>query len=387
MRCARNAEQFLELMQVLIFNNDMTSTYKLALIRSIMRRAVDADPLAVSEANECVCISFDALAEEFLQLYWHMRERYCAGDGTAEALVQVSSQRPNLRIHTLIENFLKQRGLAARTPFAVARQEVGFSALVRECREQVVVKNPIAYICGHEFLFEIDKKAGCVRLAHNTVLWLGRFYPILMELIESRWEAMLRSIRQNRRLLGNGSAETLRDFLFNPGRNENLSAMRGLLSQVLKKAGVSRRCFYCGCEFTSGKTPHADHFVPYSRYRDTKTFNFVLACHRCNCSKSDQLAAGDHVGNWMARNRTYAQELLEASHQRFESGMLLTAQRAFSVYRDAVRNGEPGWQESGSKPVLITQSTVNDLKRYVQEMGELAMRYQKNSDLSLKTVF
>ena len=374
MRCARNAEQFLELMQALIFNNDMTSTYKLALIRSILRRAVDADPLAVSDGNECVCISFDALAEEFLQLYWHMRERYCAGDGTAEVLVQVSNQRPNLRIYRLIEAFLSDEGLPRRTPFTAARRAPGFPHLVSDCKNQVVVKNPLAYIRGYEFLFEIDKKAGCVRVARNTALWLGRFYPILMELIESRWEAVLRSIRQNRWLLGNGSEETLRDFLFNPGRNEDLSAMR----RVLEKAQGAQTCFYCGRPFSSGKTPHADHFVPYSRYRDTKTFNFVLACHRCNCSKSDQLAAGDHVGDWMTRNRTYAQELCEASHGRFESGILLTAQRAYSVYRDAVRNGELGWERAGElRKVVISQATVNDLERYVRDMGALAEKLER----------
>jgi hypothetical protein len=41
-----------------------------------------------------------------------------------------------------------------------------------------------------------------------------------------------------------------------------------------------------------------DHFVPWSRYPVDLGHNFVLAHQSCNGSKSDRLAAGDHLARW-----------------------------------------------------------------------------------------
>ena len=48
------------------------------------------------------------------------------------------------------------------------------------------------------------------------------------------------------------------------------------------------------------------------------------------------------------------------------------------MYRDAVRNGELGWERAGElRKVVISQATVNDLERYVRDMGALAEKLER----------
>lgn len=65
---AMSEGDFLEAMQKLIFGNAMTSIYKLALIRAIVE-LVTGQPAA--KEGESICISYTALADAFLRIYWN----------------------------------------------------------------------------------------------------------------------------------------------------------------------------------------------------------------------------------------------------------------------------------------------------------------------------
>ena len=68
-----------------------------------------------------------------------------------------------------------------------------------------------------------------------------------------------------------------------------------------------RQCFYCHQELRTNL--EVDHFVPWSRYPTDLGHNFVLAHPRCNNSKSDYLAAEQHLESWSQRNRVRSVEL------------------------------------------------------------------------------
>lgn len=48
----------------------------------------------------------------------------------------------------------------------------------------------------------------------------------------------------------------------------------------------SGKCYYCKCEL--GKRYHRDHVIPLAKGGHHCRSNLVLACVRCNCSKSDK---------------------------------------------------------------------------------------------------
>src|SRR5512132_1616917 len=59
--------------------------------------------------------------------------------------------------------------------------------------------------------------------------------------------------------------------------------------------------FYCEREIRS-PADHVDHFIPWATYPVNLGHNFVLADSACNNSKSDYLAAEEHLAKWAGRN-------------------------------------------------------------------------------------
>ena len=103
---AMSEGDFLEAMQKLIFGNAMTSTYKLALIRAIVE-LVTGQPAA--KEGESICISYTALADAFLRIYWNQGRDYLTAPGKECKIAQSANQHDGvLRIQTLIDNFTKK---------------------------------------------------------------------------------------------------------------------------------------------------------------------------------------------------------------------------------------------------------------------------------------
>lgn len=87
-------------------------------------------------------------------------------------------------------------------------------------------------------------------------------------------------------------------------------------------------CFYCD-KGLSGPS-HVDHFVPWSRYADNSLDNLVVAHERCTGSKSDFLAAAEHVEKWRERSRVYEGALAQIA---VEETWEIRPERTFSVAR------------------------------------------------------
>lgn len=125
----------------------------------------------------------------------------------------------------------------------------------------------------------------------------------------------------------NGLEESpLEDFLFGAQRISLEPVRPGLLD-------VQRgRCFYCQ-KGLSGPS-HVDHFVPWSRHADNSIDNLVAAHQSCNGSKSDFLAAAEHVERWRERSRAHAADLAQiAREETWESRPDRTLSVARAIYR------------------------------------------------------
>lgn len=116
---------------------------------------------------------------------------------------------------------------------------------------------------------------------------LRKFHGLVTDLVRGAWVRHVR--RHNAGLMGVSS--DLHEFLFGSERAD-LGAVAVVLREV--QAG---RCFYCQRHLAAGAA-HVDHFVPWSRYPVDLGHNFVLAHPACNGSKSDRLAAGEHLSRW-----------------------------------------------------------------------------------------
>ena len=234
------AEDFLLAMQKLVLGNSLNTTYKLALILAVTNKAGEIEFVNQPDATHFT-ISYSEIAREFLRIYWPQARRYeRSEENSVESTVLYQSTNPgNAVVITLIRDFQQANatGDLENLTFLQAQRLPGFETLLQECLTRVVKKNPLHYIQGHEFLFEKDDAVDMIRLERNTAVFLCRFQPIIQELIFSRWEKLLRSIKKNAVFLGESSERSLREFLFFPQRtNEALATVKKVLREAFSPA-------------------------------------------------------------------------------------------------------------------------------------------------------
>ena len=154
-----------------------------------------------------------------------------------------------------------------------------------------------------DFLYENRDAGQVVRLEPGVAYCFRAFYQMITDMIEGAWSQFVQ--RRNRDFLG--PVADLRSFLFG-SRRESLDDYRPLLKDLQEG-----RCFYCERDIKS--PPDVDHFIPWRLYSLDLGHNFVLAHRTCNSSKSDLLAAEEHLERWTERNLTRREELQEGFDQ------------------------------------------------------------------------
>lgn len=170
---------------------------------------------------------------------------------------------------------------------------------------------------------------------------LRTFHPLIQQLSRTGW---VRHVRENlRNAPAIGQVDELEQFMFSSARNA-LSAAAPVLAKM-----QSKRCFYCG-ESLHGSTD-VDHFIPWVKYPRDLAHNFVLAHAGCNRSKSDMLAAQEHLENWMERNFRFGSEIA-GSLTGFLADADCSVRVARWAYEQGVAAGAHGWSNATSTELL-----------------------------------
>ena len=118
--------------------------------------------------------------------------------------------------------------------------------------------------------------------AGDTLL---KFGPLLRDVVRAEWLAFVRARNTDR-----VPQDQLAQRLFGASRI-GLGPARDALRVLDGDA-----CFYCG-----SLPRDVDHFLPWSRTFEDGRANLVLACQRCNATKSDRLAGIDPLNRWRTR--------------------------------------------------------------------------------------
>jgi 5-methylcytosine-specific restriction endonuclease McrA len=178
-----------------------------------------------------------------------------------------------------------------------------------------------------------SRRAQGLRESREIVLQPGiaycfrRFHPLLQDLVHGAWVRFVRTIPENRPLVG--EANELEQFLFG-SELTSLAAFHPILRDL--QAG---RCFYC--HRPTGRQPAVDHFIPWSRYAMDLGHNLVLADAECNTRKKDRLVSVDHLERWCARNEDRGSEL---SERLDEKGLLHDLSASLQITRWAYAQAE-----------------------------------------------
>jgi hypothetical protein len=318
--------EFLSNIQRLLSEGQFTATYKYALLLAIADICVEEG----DDDGAPFVIQTSKIAEKFIAYYWPQIRPYEGvvlrqNTGKAPAIISALSQ-------------VADGGVAALNE--LKRDTAAWRRLVRKVdgvvREMPLWKLQILGNAPLEFLYENRGQGTSIELNPGVMFCLRRFHELVTDLVRGAW---LRYVRRfNGQVLG--TPNDLDQFLFGAERAPLVKYL-----PILREVQEAR-CLYCEREI-SPNAAHVDHFIPWSRYPVDLGHNFVLSHATCNGAKADHLAAREHLGRWVERNRTATAFLRE----RFDKALIAHSARSSEAigrwaYSQAAATHALGWVRS-----------------------------------------
>ncbi len=334
---------FLNNIQKLLSEGAVNTTYKYALLLAMADLAVEKGSDSFSEQ----IISLDDIVEKVISLYWGQTlpyDFYRPSGSTDElsASNRILKQRAqNDEEAKIISVILHARKIESHSLTNLMKGKGSLKRLKNDVKT-TIKRYPLKLLQeGFEtpFLYNpIINSGGVIKLFAGVSFCLRKFYPLIYDLIRSRWVRAVRGWNED--ILGPSS--DLERFLFGRQR-ANLNAVRDILVEL-----QGSKCFFCRKSSSKKNEFAVDHFIPWSRYALDDMHNFVLAHAKCNSQKSDHLAAQEHYERWVERNNKFQNALVKkglalgflADHER-------TSRVAVYFYHNAFIMREKGWRSDG----------------------------------------
>lgn len=271
---------FAERVLMLLDEATTTSTYKYALLLSIMDICMEQ----TSQSGESPdVISTRKIAEHVAGLYWSQTLPF---DDAPSELSQNSGRQA--KIVSEISKYQHRNHLSANASFRNARID-GFDKLINSI-ETTVVDMPLSKLQNfasgeHRFIYDYQGK-GNIYLREHVADYLVQLNGLLRPIIYRKWAAFVAKIN-------NLKDSKLEEHLFNRKR------IATRLTRPFLEDYQHGLCFYCGDDLKANVD--VDHFIPWARYPNDCLENFVLAHGGCNRSKSSYLASKRHLDSWLLR--------------------------------------------------------------------------------------
>ena len=322
--------KFLKQIQQILQSGTFTSTYKFALLMSLVRLAIEQG----EDTGSDLTLDYLDIAEKFIDLYWKQSLPFQFNEYDPFVLQQSTGQQ------AAIINHIRLAQSQFKTLAAVRRDSV-FWLKLKKSVAITVKQMPVVYLQNingqtFEFLYCLaDSKQNLVLLP-KVMYCLRQFSEIIEELCLMFFIDYIRGNRKN--LLVLDGLPDLNEFMFAPSRNQ-----LGQVANVLIDLQQCQ-CFYCGKSLKNKKYA-VDHFIPWSLYPADTGHNFVLADDVCNSQKSNYLASEDFLEQWMIRNQLHNQTI---QNEISQLGFLTDIERSHRVagwaYEQAKENGYLMWR-------------------------------------------
>lgn len=321
--------KFLKQIQQILQSCTFTSTYKFALLMSLVRLAIEQG----EDTGSNLTLDYLDIAEKFIDLYWKQSLPFQFNEYDPFVLQQSTGQQAAIINHIrLAQSQLKT--------LAAARRDSVFWLKLKKSVATTVKQMPVAYLQNingqtFEFLYCLEDSKQNLLLRPKVMYCLRQFSEIIEELCQKRWIDYIRGNRKN--LLVLDGLPDLNEFMFAPSRNQ-----LGQVANVLIDLQQCQ-CFYCGKSLKNKKYA-VDHFILWSLYPADTGHNFVLADEVCNSQKSNYLASEDFLEQWMIWNQLHNQTI---QNEISQLGFLTDIDRSHRVagwaYEQAKENGYFMW--------------------------------------------
>lgn len=334
MSCAPSAKEqldFLTKIQRLFNESDFSSTYKYALLISLADLAIELG----KDDDSLLELSNRQIAERFIELYWQQAAPY-KDSGSNESTILFQNNGTQAAIIKAISEFRQQNNCNSSQ---AARGSKSYKKLVTAVAA-TVAKQPINYlqnVGGGNLPFLYERNPSSIILKKGVAYCLRRFQPLIQQLARNRWTDFIKKNTKNIPILG--EKDDLNSFLFETSRKTLALVCKGL------KELYGNKCFYCN---KSSSELEVDHFIPFSLYPRDLMHNFVLACSKCNRSKSDTLGAKIHFDRWVKFTTSNSEAISKIGERAAVSSNLETSLAiAKWGYELAINNNVNFWINSG----------------------------------------
>lgn len=305
---------FLEKLLLLLSQSSFTTTYKYAVLLTLIDLCVEGELGGAAPSS----LTVDQVAAHLVALYW--RHADPANQAMLQSFTRHGGQRSQAGMLRIIADLRELAAPADRFPEQVLRSHpaqyrraiarVGWIAMEKPLpRLQVIGQR------DDPFLFRIDwtvrqddgrpiqpDAAVLSRAAllsgeitpvllflHGVADQLVALAPVLRPLIHRHWASMVANIN------GYTSENQVEEALFGHPSREAMSPIREPLWEL-----QGRRCFFCD-EPMSLRRTQVDHVLPWSRCPDDSLENLVAADEPCNRDKRDLLVSAPLVRRWTER--------------------------------------------------------------------------------------
>ncbi|WP_026143100.1 MULTISPECIES: class I SAM-dependent methyltransferase [unclassified Thioalkalivibrio] len=291
-RLADDGTGVLPLLRHIIVNDDKSSTYKLALLRAVVRLAEDAPGLVLRRDDDRVEVPFGALGLYWIKLYMPLLLR--------ERLKQLPRATPGFAKSAFwalgnISPFDLRIGLAMDREQA----DIVGEAIDDAC--QTIKNMPVRYTTypgTSNRIFEVapgsrQRKTDFDRLTPEglerfgvfripTAIWdcCSRYACWLEPAIVNEWIGLLRQYNRD------ASVETLVSAMeWEEGIRQTYQVRNRV--QALRDEGATVKCVWT--ETALRRSYDVDHCFPWIRWRNNDYWNLLPASRRANNSKGDRL--------------------------------------------------------------------------------------------------
>lgn len=303
-----NDRLFAEQLLAVIDEGQRLGTHKLLVLLALIDTL--SQNLDTTTAKPPSRVHLDDLADNILEILWPQVRPYVAPNAEYQEILSQSSDAnskfiraaSDLREAAIDFDLGALHRVRKRLPsqHRSARARIRSAAIAQPLHRLQYVRGKVADPFLYDWpwtdpdngpsLTDIKRRHGgelILQFRPGAAEALLRYAPLVRPLIETTF------VRDVARFNGlNTIEEDLYRWLFGSDRVTIPAELKGALFD--HQEGV---CFYHRKQ-SPIESLHIDHFLPYRRHRLETIENFVLACEKCNSSKSDQYAYSEHLERW-----------------------------------------------------------------------------------------
>lgn len=290
-----------------------TSTYKFCFLKAIL------DNLFVCD-NEYV-LEFEQIFKTMSEIYWNLIFHHELKQNTP------SIKQEKSKIESIIIQLVDEYNVLPYTTYELLDDKIKeiFTKKATSALSQYVVG--ALYEDAQGALYAFSKKEKKVILSASAYNYLVKYKFIIEKLNYYEWLRFLEKINPQEKAFAIGKK------LDESTRRMNLIKYREFLLYDYKQTN----CFYCHKDLLINSV-NVDHFVPWSFFKRDQLWNFVLACKKCNQSKTDKMPSEYFLENIKNRNEKIIDSLCK-NYLVVNDFANYSGKRIEIVYNSAIVNG------------------------------------------------